>query len=199
MLFLPFYWETFSQSQSAWSFLLIIRKKARYVFPGSRRELFAPLVRLSPEGSTLNFPLDETSGDSSDLVWCVWNAGIFASPRFNGHMSLVASGSREIDVGSPGSDNSEEQSVFWKLHCCWQPQAWLDCDWIRGPDAISCFPSFPIQGRQRLPCKARWRQGWVNIPSLAHVEGNLVSVEAFVLIGLPVSPSVLPSASWQPG
>lgn len=90
----------------------MIRKQARHVFPGSRRELCAPFVRLSLEGSTLNFPLDETSGDSSDLVWWVWNAGIFASPRSNGHMSLVASGSREIDVGSPGSDNSEEQSVF---------------------------------------------------------------------------------------
>ena len=92
--------------------MLIIRKKARYVFPGSRRELFAPLVRFSPEGSTPNLPLDETSGDSSDLVWCVWNAGIFASPRSNGHTSMVAYGSREIDMGSPGSDNSEEQSVF---------------------------------------------------------------------------------------
>ena len=92
--------------------MLTIRKKTRYVFPGSRRELFAPLVRFSPEGSTPNLPLDETSGDRSDLVWCVWNAGIFASPRSNRHTSMVASGSREIDVGSPGSDNSEEQSVF---------------------------------------------------------------------------------------
>lgn len=30
------------------------------------------------------------------------------------------------------------------------------------------------------------------------MEGNLVSAKAIVLLGLPVSPSVLPSASWQP-
>lgn len=131
--FLPFYWETFCQSWCTWPSVLTIRHNGKYLPPGSRRELFALLVRLFLERSRPSFPLSETSGDCSDLVWCVWNADLFASPWSNGHMSLVGSGSREIDVGSSGSDNSGDQSDFWKLHCCWQPQAWLNCDWIRRP------------------------------------------------------------------